>query len=225
MREGLMTLLIALVSVTTAAGQTSKFEIGPVVRADRVFFEAGASGSTVAAGVAATVRLSKRYAIEAEMTQGAGTVERSYEGWFVSYVTSPDATRAEIERLAPVARRSLGYAPGSGGSIAFRAGGDVSRRVAVNARVGATGRRYTETSAFTMLSIPAGVDPSRVARDHPSTSSRHWRGGLLLGLDTPVALTPRVSLIPEMRYVYGGPARVGDKYREFGLGLRAAWRF
>jgi hypothetical protein len=225
MRETLLAAVIVLAAVTSAVGQTSRFEIGPVVRLDRIFIEGGASGTTAAAGAAATWRFSKAFAIEAEMTQAARQVERSYEGRFVSYATSPNASREEIERLAPIARRSLAYVPGVGGSVAFRAGGEINRRVAIAARVGAVARRYTHISAYTILSMPDGVDPSRVARDHADSSADRVRGGLLFGLDTPVKLTPHLSVAPEVRFVYGGPARIGDKYRECGVGLRAAWRF
>jgi len=38
-------------------------------------------------------------------------------------------------------------------------------------------------------------------------------------------VTRHLSLAPEVRFIYSGPARIGDKYRECGAGLRAAWRF
>jgi hypothetical protein len=225
MRETLLAVAIVLAGVTSAAAETSRFEIGPVVRLDRIFIEGGAAGNTAAAGVAATWRFSKTFAIEAEMTHASRRVERSYEGRFVSYATSRDAPREEIERLSPIARRSLAYVPGFGGTAAFRAGGEINRRVTIGARVGVAARRYTHSSAYTILSIPDGVDPARVARDHADSSARRLRGGLLFGFDTSIMVTPHVSVVPEVRFVYGGPARIGDKYRECGVGLRAAWRF
>ena len=196
-----------------------------MLRLDEVFVEGDASGTTTVAGAVATVRLSKTYAVEGEITQASGRIERSYEGWFVSYATDPNASREEIERLAPTARRSLGYEPGIGGSAAFVARGAIGRRVALGARVGVTARDYVETSTFTILSIPEGVDPARVARDFQDASSHRLRGGLLLGLDGSVALTKHLSVAPELRFVYGGPARIGDKHRELGVGLRGGWSF
>ena len=225
MRETLIAALILMASAASAAAQTSKIEIGPVVRLDRIFIEGDATGNTPVAGVAATFQLSKSYGIETELTQATGLIERSYEGRFVSYVTNPAPTREETEQLAPVARRTLGYEPRAGFSVTFRAGGDISQRVAITAHAGATARRYTETSRYAILSIPDGVDPARVARDHQDSSSEHWRGGLLFGFDTPIAMSRHFSLTPEVRLVYGGPARIGDKYREVGVGLRCGWRF
>jgi hypothetical protein len=226
MRSIVLTALFVLGLVNIAAAQPeSRFEIGPVLRLDRVFIEGNASGGSMASGAVATVRVSRTYAVEGEITQASRRISRSYEGRFVSYVTSVNPTREEIERLAPIARRSLGYDPGIGWSVAFTARGKVSRRVALGARVGADGRQYVETSTYTILSIPDGVDPARVARDHQDSSSHRTRGGLLFGLDSSVTVTSHLSVAPELRVVYGGPARIGDKYREVGLGARATWRF
>jgi hypothetical protein len=91
--------------------------------------------------------------------------------------------------------------------------------------VGLSARNYLETSVYTILSIPEGVDPGRVARDFQDSSDHRTRGGLLFGFDVSMAVTDHVSVAPELRFVYGGPASVGDKHREFGLGARGAWRF
>lgn len=226
MRPIVLPILLVLGSATAAAGQPAhRLEFGPLFRLDRVFIEGDAGGATPVAGITAAVRLSRTFGVDAELTWASNRIERSYEGWFISYSQDPGATREEIERLAPVARRSLGYEPGMGGAVAFVARSDVNPRVSVAARAGVSGRRYAETSGYRILSIPAGVDPARVARDFQDESHRRTRGGLLLGFDVAIALTDRVSLTPEVRFVYGGPARVGSKHRELGLGVRGGWRF
>jgi len=226
MRPILLTALIVLAVARSAAAQTApRFEVGPVVRLDQVFIEGDARGSSVATGAVATARLSRTYAIEAEVTNASRRIDRSYQGWFVSYTTNPNATREEIERMAPIARRSLGYEPRLGWSAAFTARGDITRRVALGARIGVAARDYHQTSTYTILSIPDGVDPARVARDFQSSSSRELRGGLLFGVDSSVALTRHLSVAPELRLVYSGRARIGNKYRECGVGLRGLWRF
>ena len=112
MRLILLTTSLVLGVVAPALCQpASRFELGPVFRVDTVFIEGGASGGTPATGVATTFKISKAYGVEAELTRAWHRIERSYEGWFVSYVQGPNPTRQEIERLAPIARRSLGYAP------------------------------------------------------------------------------------------------------------------
>jgi hypothetical protein len=196
-----------------------------VVRLDEVFIEGGAHGSTTAAGVVTSFRISKTYGVEAELTRALNRIERSYEGRFISYTQDPDATLQEIERLAPIARRSLAYVPGVGWSAAFVARGQISPRVSLAARVGLSARDYVESSVYTILSIPEGVDAVRVARDFRDSSSHRTRGGLLLGFDGSVAVTDHLKIAPEVRFVYGGPARIGNKHREFGLGVRGAWSF
>jgi hypothetical protein len=222
----LLTVLLVSGFVSAALAQpASRFEVGPVLRLDKVFIQGGASGGTVVAGVVTSFRISKSYAMEAELTQARNGVERSYQGWFFSYAQGPNLTREEIERLAPIVRRSLGYEPRFGWSAAFVARGEASPRVNVAARVGFAARKYVETSTFTVLSVPEGIDPERVARDFRDSSTSRTRAGLLLGFDVTVAVTDHLSVAPEIRFVHGGPARIGNKHREAGLGARAVWRF
>jgi hypothetical protein len=226
MRLILGTTVLALGTAAAAAGQpASRFSVGPVMRLDRVFIEGDASGSTPVAGVLAAFAICKTYGVEGELTWASRAVERSYEGRFISYVQTPNPTREEIERAAPTARRTLRYTPGMGWSMAFVARGEISRRVSIAARAGASARRYRQTSEYAILTIPEGVDPARVARDFQSSSSDKLRGGFLAGVDAPIAVSRHLSIAPELRFVYGGPARIGDKYRELSLGVRAAWRF
>jgi hypothetical protein len=106
MRLTMLTALLVLGFVDAAMGQpASRIEIGPVLRLDRVAMEAGAGGTTTVAGAVASFRTSKIFGLEAEVTQASGRIERSYEGWFISYVTTPNPTHEEIERMAPTARR------------------------------------------------------------------------------------------------------------------------
>ena len=226
MRPTMLTALLVLGFVNGASAQpASRFEVGPVVRLDKVAIEGGVGGRTAVTGAIATYKLSKTYAVEAEVTQASGRFERSREGWFISYVTTPNPTREDIERAAPTVLISRGYTPGIGWSAAFIARGDVAPRVSLAARIGLSSRDYVESSTYTILRYPEGVDPRRVERDYRNESYHRSRGGLLFGLDTSVSLTKHLSVSPELRFVYGGPAQIGNKHREVGLGARAGWRF
>jgi hypothetical protein len=202
-----------------------RFQVGPVARIDKVSLEAGAGASVFSAGAAAELRIFRGFGVEGEITQASGDIGRSYEGWFVSFNQDRNATRAEIEALAPTARRTLGYTPGLGWAAALVIRGGAGRRVTMAARAGLSARRYDETSTFTVLNIPAGVDPAWVDRQFIDSATSRTRGGLLVGVDAAIAVTDRLSIVPEVRYVYSGPAQVGNKYREFGFGTRAMWRF
>lgn len=222
-------ILPALFAVTLAASVSAqdlpRFEVGPVARLDRVSIEGRAGGATVAAGLAASVRLWRGLGIEAEVTQASREISRSYEGWFISYTQDRNATRAEIEAMAPTARRTLGYAPGLGWSGALVVRSRAAERVTMAARIGLSARHYNQTSSYVILTMPEGVDPARVARDFQDSTASRTRGGLLLGVDTAIALTDHLIVVPDLRFVYGGPAQVGNKYREFGFGTRVVWRF
>ena len=215
---------VGLPSVVFAQGRP-RFQVGPVAHIDKVSIEGGAGGSVFAAGAGAELRIFRGFGIEAEITQASGDIGRSYEGWFVSFNQDRNATRAEIEALAPTARRALGYAPGLGGATALVFRGQARGRVTMAARGGFSWRRYEDTSDFTVLTIPDGIDPARVAPYFTDSTASRTRGGLLLGFDAAIALTDRISIAPEVRFVYSGPAQVGNKYREFGFGTRAMWRF
>ena len=224
MRTACFSVLFIAIAAVGSAQPSSRFGVGPVVRVDRVFLEAGAGGVTAVAGLASTFMFTKTFGVEGDVTWAGPSMERSYEGWFVSFA-GPNATREEIERLAPTARRTLGYTPGIGTACALVIRGTATPRVRVGARIGVAVRRYHETSSYTLLTIPDGIDPERVARSFQDESRSRARGGLLLGGDATVRLTDRLSLAPEFRYVYGGPAQVGNKYRELGFGASVRWGF
>jgi hypothetical protein len=224
---GLVLAVVAVLVVANGAAAQSeaRVELGPVVRVDGLYFEGGTTGAIVSGGVAATVRLTNRLAVEGELTRGAARVERSYEGWFVSYVTTPNPTREEIERFAPTARRTLGYEAGAGWSALLVVRDVFESRVPVNVRAGGTGRVYRQTSDYVVLTIPEGIDPARVARDLHSSAGERVRGGVLVGAEVPLQLTRWLRLVPGGHVVWGGPAQVGNTYREAGLSLRGAFAF
>ena len=51
------------------------------------------------------------------------------------------------------------------------------------------------------------------------------RGGLLLGVDVDLALTPRFTLPLQMRVVYSGPAEWANQHREVSIGVSGRWQF
>jgi hypothetical protein len=227
MRVTLLTASLALAFASATWGQPlPRFEFGPVVRLDTIFVEGDASGPTTAAGLFASGRVTGTFRVEAEVTAASDRLERSYDGWFLSYA-GPDATGEEIERLAPTARRTLRYVPGVGAAAALVARARMGQRVALDFRAGFSARRYTETSTIALLTVPAGIDPARADADLQGLRSTRdrVRGGLLLGIGLPVSLARHLVVEPELRVVYGGPARIGSKHREMGIGLRGGVRF
>jgi hypothetical protein len=218
-------LLLLLGAASAAAQPSSRYTLGPLVRLDRLSFDGVTTGTTPVAGVVASVRISKAMAVEGELTGAARDISRSYEGWFISYAVGPNVSREEVERLAPIARRTLAYEPGLGAAGMIVAHAAPHRRLTVSGRLGASARRYTERSSYLVLSIPEGIDPARVARDFQAESVRTVRGGLLAGVDVDVALAGRFTLGPQLRFVYSGPAGFGSEHRELGFGISGRWQF
>lgn len=227
--------LIVMTVPTLASAQTaSRFEIGPVVRMDKVSVE-GVSQSMPVFGVAVTARLSKTWGLEGEFTRADGPeFEHSREG--ISETFAPEgAPRAELERLGVHARWRHAYRPGFGGSVAVTARGRLTSRADVLVRLGLASRAYTETMEYIVLSIPEGIDPSRLAtfsfgngnRSSNPFSATTERGGLLMGAELPFRIATRFTVAPEVRYVYGGGGSMerNDPHREASFGLRAGWAF
>jgi hypothetical protein len=81
--------------------------------------------------------------------------------------------------------------------------------------------------------LDAGIDPARLATfsvgdgtsSSPNQRLNTQRGGLLMGVAVPIKITARLTVAPDVRFAYGGPARIGEKHRERSLGVRAGWGF
>jgi hypothetical protein len=230
MRTTLLITSLLFASATSAAAQTpppspSRFAVSAVARIDHVYVDGHTDGTTPVGGVAASVRVSRAIAIEGELTGATREIARSYEGTFVSYAPAGSTSREEFERFAPIARRTLAYIPHLGGAAMVVARATVTPRVGLAGRVGVASRGYSERSSYVVLSVPEGVDPARVARDFQPQSVETVRGGLLLGVDVDLALTPRFTLPLQVRIVYSGPAEWANQHRELGIGVSGRWQF
>ena len=221
-------LLGSATFATSAAAQTpspSRFAVAAVARIDHVYVDGHTEGTTPVGGVAASVRVSRAIAIEGELTGATREIARSYEGTFVSYAPPGGASRVEFERFAPRARRTLAYVPHLGGGAMVVARTAINPRIGLAGRIGVASRHYSERSSYVVLSIPEGVDPARVARDFQPQAVEKVRGGLLLGVDVDLALTPRFTLPLQMRIVHSGPAEWANQHRELGIGISGRWQF
>ena len=76
-----------------------------------------------------------------------------------------------------------------------------------------------------MLRVPDGVTIEQAEAAMPDGHGQRGRGGLLFGAGVPVRLAAQLHVVPEARWVWGGPARVGNNYDEATVGVRLAWKF
>ena len=67
---------------------------------------------------------------------------------------------------------------------------------------------------MTILSVPEGVTFERAEAALPDSRGQRGRSGLLVGASVPVRITGRLHVAPEVRWVWGGPARIGNNYDE-----------
>ena len=217
--------VVWLAGVASVSGQVNdRLEIAAIVRNDRVSFEGGQNARIAVTGAGVSYRIWKNIQIEAEITTASGESRRSYEGQFISYA-GPEATREEIERMAVTGRRTKINKAGLGFATAVAIESRQPGRVNVALRAGLSGRQYNYTDDTTVLRVPAGITFEDAEAAMPDDRGRRGRGGLLFGLSLPVRIAARLHVVPEVRWVWGGPAMVGNNYDEGTIGARVVWKF
>ncbi len=216
--------IVWLASVPASAQVSDRLEVGAIARTDRVSFEGGQHATLPVTGVGFGYRIWRDMRIEGEVTAAAGESTRSYEGDFISYA-GPGATRDEIQRMAVIARRTTTNKAGLGFAMAVSAQTRQPGRVNLGARAGISVRQYHYLEETTVLRVPDGVTIAQAESAMPDGRGGRARSGLLLGASMPVRITGRLHVVPEVRWVWGGPARVGNNYDEGTVGGRVVWRF
>jgi hypothetical protein len=225
MRHVLVLGIVWLAGVASASAQISeRLEIAAIVRNDRVSFEGGQNARLPVSGAGIAYRVWRDMRIEGEITTASGESSRSYEGDFISYA-GPEATREELLRMAVIARRTTTNTPGLGFATAMAVETRHPGRVNLAARAGVSFRQYRYFQDMTILRVPDGVTFEQAGSALPDVSGHRGRGGLLFGLSVPLRVAGHLHVVPEARWVWGGPARIGNNYDEGNIGARVAWKF
>lgn len=225
MRQLLVVGVAWFAGVASASAQVSeRLEIAAVMRTDRVSFEGSQHARLPVAGAAVAYRVWRDMRVEGEVTTASGESRRSYEGDFISFANS-GGSREEFLRTAVIARRTIVNRPGPGFATAVAVETRDSRRVNLGLRAGVSFRHYSYVDDITILRVPEGVTVEQAEAALPDASGQRGRGGVLLGLSVPVRLVASLNVVPEVRWVWGGPARVGNNYDEGTIGARVAWKF
>jgi hypothetical protein len=225
MRHVLVFGIVWLVSVAPASAQGSeRLALAAVMRADRVSFEGNQNARLPVTGVAIGYRVWGNVAIEAEITIASGESRRSYEADFISYA-GPGATREEYLRMAVIARRTTVHKAGAGFSTAVAVETREPGRVNLALRAGVSVRQYGYADEIAVLRVPDGVTFEQAEAAMPDARGHRARSGLLMGASVPVRIAAQLHVAPEVRWVWGGPARIGNNYDEAAIGVRALWRF
>jgi hypothetical protein len=222
MRHVLVVAVIWVAGIASASAQVSeRLDVSAIARTDRVSFEGGQHARLPVAGVGVSYRLWRDMRIEGEVTMASGESRRSYEGDFFSYGTTPE----DYDRLAVIARRTTVNKAGLGFATAVAIETRQPGRVNLALRAGISGRQYNYTDKRTVLRVPEGFTVEQAEATMPDGRGRRARGGLLFGASVPVRIVGRLHVAPEVRWVWGGPARVGNNYDEGTIGARMVWKF
>ena len=201
-----------------------RLEIGGIIRADRVSFEGHQNARLPVAGAGISYRVWRNIRIEGEITSASGQAMRSYEVDFISYA-GPGATREEIQRMAVIARRTTINRAGLGFALGAAAETRDARRMNLTVRAGVSFRQYDYIDDIRVLSVPDGGTFEQAEAAMPDSRGSRGRGGLLFGASVPIRVAGNLRIAPEARWVWGGPARVGNNYDEATFGARALWKF
>ncbi len=186
------------------------------VRADEV------DGRSVAGGLFGGVSLTKYVDLEGELVLPFDTFTRSYTGPSVSFA-GPGASYDEIVRRAVITRfdKSREVSATLSAVVVLRPA--PGKRLTPGLILGVTNHRVRDRTVYTPVSIPEGIDAQ-----HPSVVGRietHSRniGGPTFGANLAIALTRRLSIVPDARYDYGS---IGDEINNsFRTSVRMQWRF
>ena len=225
MRHVLGVCVVWLAGVASASAQVSeRLEIGAIVRTDRVSFEGGQNARLPVTGAGVAYRVWRDVRLEGEVTLASGESRRSYEGDFISYA-GPGATREEFQRMAVIARRTTINKAGLGFATAVGVETRQPGRVNLVLRVGVSVRQYDYIEDTTVLRVPEGVTFEQAESAMPDGRGQRGRSGLLFGASVPIRVAGRLHVAPEVRWVWGGPARIGNNYDEGIVGVRVVWKF
>jgi len=222
MRHVLLLAAVLFGGVTSAWAQASeRLDVSAIARTDRVSFEGNQHARLPVTGVGVSYRVWRDMRIEGEVTRASGESRRSYEADFFSFAR----TREDYDRLAVIARRTTVNKAGLGFATAVAVETRQPGRFNIALRAGISGRQYRYSDERTILRVPDGFTVEQAKATIPDAAGRRARGGLLFGASVPIRIVGRFYVAPEVRWVWGGPAMVGNNYDEGSVGVRIIWKF
>ena len=226
MQNRLKTTLLAAAmlagAVSTEAQQAGRFYAGVNLGAHHESADS-VTGTTSAVGVTVGFRLRRAIGVEIDLNRPQSELSREHTGTSVSFA-GPGASREEIERLAVVTRfiNSRQVLSSFSGGVAYYI--PASGRWSPRLFLGVTNHRARERAELIHLSIPEGIDPERVRRTMPEQAPfiRNL-GALTMGGSVGFAVTPHLSIAPDLRYDYGS---IGDEINNvLRSSVRVLWWF
>jgi hypothetical protein len=212
---------VALTIFVTPAQAQTRFYAGAglgsvAVNADEV------DGRSLSATLIGGAAIARHLDVEIELALPADDFTRSYTGPSVSFAP-PGASPAERDRLAVVTRfdKSRDVTASLSAVLVIRPAR--GQRVTPGLIVGVTNHRVHDRTDYTPVSIPDGIDPQHPAIIARSEDATRNIGGPTFGAQVAIALTPHLSIVPDLRYDYGS---IGDEINNaVRTSVRIQWRF
>jgi len=216
---------ITALTVGVAATADAQSSIRPYIGASVGSFSLDSDdvdGRTAAAGLVAGLTLRRHVDVEIDAVFPTASLTRTFTGVLVSFAP-PGSSYQELQRLGVVSRSDWDRRITSNISAVVLIHPVVTGRVVPALVAGVTNQRTRTIRRTTPLVIPPGVD-----RQHPAvvaSEERYTRnmGGLTVGAQLAVYLTPRFSIVPDVRYAYGS---IGDEINNtLRVSVRTVWKF
>jgi hypothetical protein len=217
------TLLCCLAAVLDADAQAeSRISIAAAVGALTLTAD-HAQGTRPMVGGGIGVRLQPWADVEGTLELAPGAVARTFSGPVIAF-GSPSINASDVESRAVVARTTQRRETRALWSIDVRLHLSRPARVRPYGVVGLTGHWVRDTRQVEILRLPPGVTQADVDRALPAEAA--WTrnvGGITAGGGVEIAVTRRLSLLPDLRCNYGS---FGDEINNaLRAGVRLAWRF
>jgi hypothetical protein len=179
-------------------------------------------GQSAAGGFLGGVALSRIVDVAVEWTRPASAFTESSTAIGVSFAP-PGSSREEIERQGVLIRYDRRREVASNISAFVILHPPRNRRVTPGVLIGVTNQHARNSTTYTPVTIPPGVDPQHPAVRAQKESAVRNLGGPTFGANLDIAITPRLSIVPEVRYDYGS---IGDEINNvLRSGVGVFWRF
>jgi hypothetical protein len=180
-------------------------------------------GSRPLVGAALGLRLRSWADLEAEIGLAPGTLTREYTGPLIAF-GPPSSAFEDFESRAVIARTILSRESRAIYSIGVALHPPSAARFRPRAYIGLTGHRVRDVRRIEVLRLPPGVTQADVDRALPAEPP--WTrnvGGLSIGGSLVIALSDRLSVMPDVRYDYGSfTDEINNALRAT---VRLGWRF
>jgi hypothetical protein len=217
----LCALIVAASPGSTGAQTRSPFYAGGSaglfsVSADEV------SRRRPAAGIVAGTAVKPWLDLEGELVVPAGDFTRSYTGIGISFAP-PGSTYDEIQRRGVRIRYDKRRHVMVGASAVVLVHPSGPRRVMAAFVAGVTNHFVRDRSHNTPIAVPPGIDPNDPSVRAQEERSTRNLGGLTVGANIAIAVTPHIVVQPDLRFDYGS---IGDEINNaLRTSLRLLWRF